>query len=781
MVFTTRLNRARFVLLKVLILSFTLLCSNSYGQTKDAGKRPKIGLVLSGGGAKGLAHIGALKVIEEAGIEIDYIGGTSMGAIVGALYASGYSAQQLDSIFHSFDFTELIQDKVPRGAKTFYEKDDDERYALGLPFDGFKVSFPQAFSGGQNIYNELVRLLYHVKDVQNFNYLPTPFLCIATDVETGEGILLNQGYLPEAITASGTFPSLFEPMEIDGRVLIDGGVVNNFPIDEVRALGADVIIGVDVQHGLSSREDLGSATEILLQINNYRTVRDMEEKREKVDLYIHPEMEDYSVIDFELGEEIINLGEEEARKKWDELQTLGNKLQNIESPNSLILKNRERAFGAGEYREKDTLVINRLRIFGSENYSRGYIKGKLRFDLAEPITFKQLKQGLNNLAASGNFKGIRYVLRSNGLGTDLILKLKEEPTKTFLKMGAHYDDLFKSSALINLTRKNFMTKDDVASFDLILGDNIRYSLQYYRDKGPYWSFGFNSSLNDFERSVDFGIIQSNFNVIQDPNIGEINLDVTEWKNQLYLQTVLREEFAFLLGIEHKLLKYSTRTLRTPEDPLSNGSEDPTGSNDRTFFENSHFYSAYGGLVLDTYDDRYFPTKGLYFNGDFHLYLFSSDFNENFKEFSVSQAQLGAVFPITDKLSWQLETEGGFKLGLSRVTSFDFVLGGFGNEPVNNFKPFLGYDFLSLPGNSYVKAYSRLDYRFSPKNHLLVAANIANVADDLFRTGDWLTAPTFSGYALGWGYESFLGPVQVLWSWSPEISESQVYFSVGFWF
>lgn len=775
--YTRRRNRGFGVFLGLIFL----LIGPTYAQDGRSGGRPKVGLVLSGGGAKGLAHIGALKVIEEAGIEIDYIGGTSMGAIVGALYASGYSAQQLDSIFYALDFTELIQDEVPRGAKTFYEKDDDERYALGLPFDGFKVSFPQAFSGGQNIYNELVRLLFHVKDVQSFNKLPIPFLCIATDVETGEGILLDHGYLPEAITASGTFPSLFEPMEIDGRVLIDGGVVNNFPVDEIRALGADIIIGVDVQHGLAKRNDLNSATEILLQINNFRTVRDMEEKREKVDLYIHPEMEAYSVIDFELGPEIIALGETEARKKLPELQKLNAQLRQQGHHNNSGGYNSKES-QAGQYKETDSLVINRLRIFGTENYSRSYIKGKLRFDLAEPITFEKLRQGLNNLAASGNFKGIRYLLRSNGLGTDLILKLKEDPTKMYLKMGAHYDDLFKSSALINLTRKNFLSQDDVASFDLIVGDNVRYSLQYYRDKGPYWSFGFNSSLNDFERSVDFGIIQSNFNVVQDPNIGEINLDVTEWKNQIYLQTVVREEFALQVGVEHKLLKYSTRTLRNLEGVEPENGLDPTGGNNRIFFENSNFYSAYGGLVLDTYDDRYFPTKGLYFNGDFHFYLFSSDFNENFKEFSVSQAQIGAVFSLTNRLSWQLETEGGFKLGSqSRVTSFDFVLGGFGNEPVNNFKPFLGYDFLSLPGNSYVKAYTRFDYRISPKNHLLAAANFANVDDDLFRTGEWLSAPDFRGYALGWGNESFLGPVQVLWSWSPQTTRSQVYFSVGFWF
>lgn len=731
-----------------------------------AQNKPKVGLVLSGGGAKGLAHIGALKVIEEAGVKIDYIGGTSMGAIVGALYASGYTAIELDSIFKTTDFSKLIQDDVPRGAKTFYEKDDSERYALGLPFDNFKVAFPQAISGGQNIYNEFVRLLYHVKDVKNFNQLPIPFLCIATNVETGEAVLLDKGYLPEAIMASGTFPSLFEPSELNGKILIDGGVVNNYPIDEVKALGADVIIGVDVQDELSNREALSSATEILLQINNYRTVNDMVTKKEKTDIYIKPNIEGFSVIAFDKGNEIIDRGEKAAQKKLGELKKVA-----LTTQKSVLKKNSAVV--------ADSLTINRLIINGNDTYTRGYIKGKLRFNLANKISFDKLKRGINNLAATGNFKAIRYQLVSNGLGTDLILKLKEKPTKMFIKMGAHYDDLYKSAALINLTRKNFLFKDDVASFDLIVGDHVRYNMQYYVDKGFYWSFGINSMFNDFDQEIDFDLIRSNFEVVDDPNIGEISLDVTDLTNQIYLQTVLREEFAFSLGLEHKLLRYSTRTINNlpmddPETALS-----PLAG--RTVFEDSNYFSTYGRLTFDTYDDRYFPTKGLFFDGDFHLYLLSSDFNNNFKEFSIGKARMGTAITLFPNLSINIETEGGFKLGTSNVTSFDFVLGGFGNDPINNFIPFFGYDFLSLPGNSYVKAYTRLDYEIAPKNHFLFTANVANVADDLFRTGDWFTAPDFSGFGVGYGLESFIGPVQVYYSWSPQLDEGNVFFSVGYWF
>ncbi len=747
------------------LLGFFFLAFPLFAQQNAENPPPKVGLVLSGGGAKGLAHIGALKVIEEAGVQIDYIGGTSMGAIVGALYASGYSASALDSIFRGTDFTNLIQDNLPRSAKTFYEKEDSERYALTLPFNNFKISFPPAISGGQNIYNELVRLLYHVKDVDDFNELPIPFFCIATDVEKGKEVLLNQGYLPEAILASGTFPSLFEPAEVDGKILIDGGVLNNYPVAEVKAMGPDLIIGVDVQHGLRDRESLSSATEILLQINNYRTVGVMKEKSEQTDIYIKPDMEAFSVIDFDKKESIIETGEAAAMLKLEELKALA-KIQENEAKSPPIAP-------------QDTIMINRLILRGNNNYTRGYVKGKLRFNLAERITFGKLQQGISNLAATGNFKTIRYELVSNGLGEDLVLKLRENPNKTLIRMGAHYDDLYKSAALINLTRKNFLVDDDVASFDFILGDNVRYNLQYYVDKGFYWSFGINSRFNDFSEEIDYEVIQSNFDVPDDDNISNISLDVSDFTNQIYLQTVIQEEFGVTLGLEHKFLKYSTTTIN--ESAANQNEAIVLDDDSRTFFEKSNYLSAYGKLILDTYDDRYFPSRGLYFNGDFHVYLFSSDFNDNFKEFSIAKARMGAAFPLFGDLSLNLETEGGFKLGTSNVTSFDFVLGGYGASLINNFVPFLGYEFLSLPGNSYVKAYGRLDYEIAPKNHLLFAANFSNVDDDLFRTGEWFTEPDFSGYGVGYGWESFFGPVQILYSWSPQIQDGNFFVSVGYWF
>lgn len=734
-------------------------------QMQRTDERPKVGVVLSGGGAKGIAHIGALKVIEQAGIKVDYIGGTSMGAIVGALYASGYTAKELDSMFMGTNFPDLIQDNFPRGAKSFYEKEDTERYAISLPFNDLKISVPQAISGGQKIYGELVKLLYHVRHIQDFSELPIPFVCVATNIETGEKILLEEGYLPEAIMASGTLPSLFEPAELDGAILIDGGVLNNYPIDEVRALGADIIIGVDVQHGLRDREELESATDILLQINNFRTVKDMISKSAETDIYIKPDMQEFSVIDFEHKEEIIRRGVAAAEAKDEQLRKLAADQGN---PGKSL----------PPVPPWDSLTVDRLVDEGDHGYSRGFIKGKLRFELAEKITFEELQQSMGNLAATGNFRAIRYKMVPNGTGNDLILNLRENPNTTFLKVGAHYDQLYKSAAMINITRNRLLTYDDTASFDFILGDNVRYNMEYYIDKGSYWSIGINSRLNDFGKDIDFGLIRDNFDVPDNPNINTIELDVDDITNQFYVQTNLREEFALRLGAEHKYLKYASETINEMGDVIE---LDPQGTTEEVVFENSHYFSTFGQLVLDTYNDRYYPSRGLYFNGDFHFYLFSSDFNDNFKEFSIGKARMGTALPILDNLSLLLETEGGFKLGTSSVSSLDFVLGGYGAKLINNFVPFFGYDFLSLPGNSYVKAFVRLDMEIAPKNHVMLAGNFANVEDDLFRIGEWFTEPDFTGYAIGYGLESFLGPLEVFYSWTPQNSDGTFFFSIGYWF
>jgi NTE family protein len=174
----------------ILLILIFFSCIAVFSQQQ---KRPKVGLVLSGGGAKGFAHIGVLKVLEEAGVKIDYIGGTSMGAVVGGLYAVGYNASQIDSIFQVTNFDELINDFSPRSSKNFYEKGNDELYALVLPFNKFSIGIPEALSKGMYNFNLLSRITRNVRHIRDFSKLSTPFLCIGTDIESGKQVILNKG------------------------------------------------------------------------------------------------------------------------------------------------------------------------------------------------------------------------------------------------------------------------------------------------------------------------------------------------------------------------------------------------------------------------------------------------------------------------------------------------------------------------------------------------------------------------------------------------------------
>lgn len=746
--------------MKNLLYILTLLVITSAFAQEVVKDDPKVGLVLSGGGAKGLAHIGVLKKIEEAGVRIDYIGGTSMGAIIGGLYAAGYSAHQLDSIFRAVDFDRLIQDDIPRSSKTFYEKNETERYAITLPFEGFKVRLPSGISKGQNVYNLFSKLTNHVDDVYDFSKLPIPFLCIATNIENGNAVVLERGYLPRAISASGALPSLFAPVHIDDTMLVDGGVVNNYPIDEIKKKGMDVIIGVDVQDSLRERKNLQSGLEVLTQINNFRTIQDMKVKSEKTDIYIKPNIVNFTVVAFNKGENIIEAGYMEANTKMTELKALAARQRPVEKEEV-------------EFRKETSLYITDVEINGNENYSRAYILGKLKLRTPSEITYPYLNQGINNLSATGNFADINYRLIEVAEGKyKLQFQLRESEVKTLLRFGAHYDDLYRTGALLNLTRKRLFTNNDIASLDFVVGDNIRYNFNYYIDRGYYWSIGLNSSYNFFDKDVPVSFVFSENALDEDQvqtTLNEVELEYSDLTNQIYVETLFKRSFLLGAGVEHKKLRYLSKTIGIDQD-----------SNPQTLFENTNYFSTYGYLVYDTYDNTFFPKEGVYFSGDFHLYLFGEGLYENFESFSIAKAKAGYATSF-NKITAQFTTEGGFKIGSNDTRSLDFFMGGFGFKEINNIIPFYGYEALSLRGNTYLKSALTFDYEIFRKNHINIAANISNIGDNLFETGDWIDGIDHSAFALGYGLETFLGPIQLKYSYSPELSVGEWYVSAGFKF
>ena len=253
-------------------------------------------------------------------------------------------------------------------------------------------------------------------------------------------------------------------------------------------------------------------------------------------------------------------------------------------------------------------------------------------------------------------------------------------------------------------------------------------------------------------------------------LNKIQVELQDQTNQFYLQTLFRKDFALSLGAEHKRLKIKSETIVSAID-----------DDDDFIFENTDYFSVFSDLKLDTYNHKYFPTQGVYFHGDFHYYMLASKFNSDFKPFAIAKADLGYAFKTSNKLAFNLNASTGFKLGDNGTSTLDFALGGYGNNLINNFIPFIGYDFLSLVGNSYVKASAVADYQLIKKHHLTLEIDWANIGVDVYESGEWFTLPDFRGYGLGYGVETFIGPTQIKYSYSPEQRKGIWFFNVGFWF
>jgi NTE family protein len=340
------LSNARRLLLLLLFLLLLL----------DAGaRRKRVGLVLSGGGAKGMAHIGVLKVLEEAGIPVDFIAGTSMGAIVGGLYAIGYDAAALDTLVRARDWMFLLGDKVDRHNLPFSEKEMTEKYLISMPVWNRSIQVPAGFVSGHNIYNLFTDLTIGYHDSLRFDRLPIPFACVASNLVDGREVLLDRGSLPLAMRASMAIPGAFAPVIHDGMVLVDGGIANNLPVDVARAMGAEVLIGVDVQSELKDEKGLETVMGIVDQLTSFLGLQKYEENVKLLDLHLRPDIAPYSAASFspDAVADLIGRGEATARARWNDIQALKQEIFSESEEEAPPVVKRP-----GKY--PDTLRVNRV-------------------------------------------------------------------------------------------------------------------------------------------------------------------------------------------------------------------------------------------------------------------------------------------------------------------------------------------------------------------------------------------------------------------------------------
>ncbi len=405
--------------------------------------QPKIGLVLSGGAARGLAHVGVLKALEEQGIRIDAIAGTSMGAVIGGLYASGYKIDELEKLALGIDWQEALSDSPAREDVPFRRKQDDRdflvRQKLSFRDDG-SLGLPLGVIQGQNLALLLESLLAHSSDIRDFDKLPIPFRAVATDIVNGEKVVFRKGHLPQVIRASMSIPAVFAPVEINGQLLVDGGMVDNIPVDVAREMGVDMVIVVDIGTPLRGRKQLNTVFDILNQSITLMTRSNAEIQLASLrpnDVLIQPSLASIGATDFGRSEEIINAG-------YRATQILEKRLASLRQPTDAQLTSARSA-------EERTPVITAIKIENDSKIDDSVIRYYIRQPVGEPLDMARLQRDMGTLYGLDYFDQVQYRVAHKGKDRTLVITARAKRSGTdYLRLGINLSDDMRGGSAFNL-------------------------------------------------------------------------------------------------------------------------------------------------------------------------------------------------------------------------------------------------------------------------------------------------------------------------------------------
>ena len=409
------------------------------------GERERVGLVLSGGAARGLAHIGVLKALEEQGVLIDAIAGTSMGAVVGGLYAAGYSIAELEQLANGLDWQQALSDAPPREDIPFRRKQDDRDFLVKqkLSFrDDGSLGLPLGVLQGQNLALLLEKLFARVGAVEDFDQLPIPFRAVAADIATGETVVFSQGHLALAVRASMSIPAVLTPVEVDGRLLVDGGISNNIPVDIARQMGVDRVIVVDIGSPLATTESLQTVFNILNQSVALLTRRNSEAQLATLqpnDILIQPELAGFGITDFARAQGMMDAGYRAA----DALQWRLVDLAQAVQEQLRVPSNRKKT--------KQVPLITSVRIQNTSKVGDEVVRYYIRQKVGEPLQLEQLQKDMGTLYGLEYFDRVEYRLQPEKGGNALVINATDKPTGTdYLRLGLNLSDDLRGDSVFNI-------------------------------------------------------------------------------------------------------------------------------------------------------------------------------------------------------------------------------------------------------------------------------------------------------------------------------------------
>ncbi len=672
---------------------------------EEMNENKNIGLVLSGGTAKGLAHIGVLKVLEEEKVPIEYVTGTSMGSIIGGLYSIGYTPEEIEKIAVEMDWMSLFNDSIERKEKGITRNLIEDRNTFVMPMDNFMPKIPSGAVGGKSASERLNDLFYGVADIDDFKKFPKKFALVASDLNTGEGVMIDRGSLATAIRASLSLPSVFNPVEVGNRLYVDGGVIRNLPVQDVKVLGADYTIGINVGEGFTKRDI--DKLNIVGVISDSMTIagrQEVERQIRMLDLYMAPDLSKIESYDFQKIEDIIALGEKVVRDKIEEVRKLSNpsKFEELERKRKEFRKN-----------WKEEYHIKSIEVRGNRTYSNDYFKKYFPAGLGK-MDKKAMQNIVDELYKNGDFATAYFEIEK---GDKLVINVQEK-AGSYLTASTNINNENLASVNVGLQGNNNIDKIDIR---YVLKGKI--SEEYGLNGVGILSFGSDNRLlmvGKFDLKKDIIKNQEKTGYVYD-------YENRKAKFSAGVGFVLNRDTLFLLSGGYQI----SDTKKNMEEKLNVKRKFP-------YVEAS--------LVYDNRDHINFSTKGSYLKGSF------TKANSKEADFDSVYVKAETNIPVTSKITLIPTVTYASSKGETIPETYKIFLGGFKENDLSLEFPGLPED--KVKGNHIFVGKVKLQYQINNFLFADINASYSDVAQNRFRIG---SGEKRKSYGIGIGARTPFGP------------------------
>ena len=728
------------------ILCFFTIVSTSANTTTEV-PRKKVGLVLSGGGAKGMAHIGAIKVIEEIGIPIDYVVGTSMGSIIGGLYAIGYTPEQMDSLVRKQDWQFLLSDRTPRKEKNLSEREADEKYVISVPFS--KDAIKEVTGGlikGQNIDNLFSELTFGYHDSIEFSKLPIPFACVSENIVNGNEYVFHEGILATAMRASMAIPGVFTPVRLENMVLIDGGVVNNYPVNIAKQMGADIIIGVDVQSELRPADDLNGAGDILGQLIDLMGQDTYLQNLKETNIHIKVNVKGYSAASFTPTaiDSLITRGERAANKQKNYLVKLKEELG---LPSHYTPKRK------AEYTPVNTVMIAQISFDGLTEDDKSWVMKRCKLKENALNSIEQIEEATTIIRANTNYSSVTYKLNKTSDGNYNLIYNINKKQESRINIGIRFDSEEIATLLINAQTTIKTNVPSYISATARLGKRYGAKLSYGIEPSPLstLSLAYNFQYNDIDYYHE--------------NSHAFNSRFRYHKGEISYYNVWLQNVRFGLGTCYELYDYDKFLYK----------EGLEGVNVKT----EHFFNYFANLYYDTYDKAYFPNKGIRLYGAYTLYTDNFIKYDNHTPFSSTLAAVEGVIPVTKRFALLPSIYGRLLFGKDIPYSKMNIMGGDIMEKYLPYQlPFMGTTHVELMNNSLLIGSIKFRQKMGNIHYLTLAGNYALSSNKIKNI---LKEKALFGCAFTYGIDSMFGPLEATLNYINHTDKFEFYINLGYKF